>query len=162
MDIENEVGNTENQPFFSVIIPVYNRAHSIVKAIDSLFLQSYQNFEVIVVDDASTDNTKEIVTAIQNPKLKFVQNDSNQERCITRNRGISLARGQYICFLDSDDYHLPNHLELIHKEIQQQNKPVAFFFTNAWDEDSEGNRMERCCPEFEKFDANNKPFYEMF
>lgn len=141
-----------DHPFFSVIIPTYNRAHSIVRSIESILEQTFQDFEIIVVDDASTDNTSEVVSIVKNSKLKFVRNDSNKERCLTRNKGISLAKGKYICFLDSDDYHLPNHLELIYQEIQKQKEPVAFFFTNAWNEDAQGNRTERYCPDFDTID----------
>ena len=154
MSIEKEeILQGDRRPYFSVVIPTFNRAHSIEKAIESIFLQSFQDFEIIIVDDASTDNTSEVVAAISHPKLKYFRNNSNQERCITRNKGISLAEGKYIAFLDSDDYHLPDHLLLIYEEIQRQNEPVAFFFTNAYNEDSERNRTERCCPDFEKYNS---------
>ena len=141
-----------NKPFFSVIIPTYNRGHLIVKSIESLLLQTFQDFEVVIVDDASTDNTGEIIFSIKDNRISYLRNETNQERCITRNRGIEAAKGRYICFLDSDDYHLPNHLDRIHTEIKLLKEPEAFFFVNAWDEDINGNRSERCCPDFEKHD----------
>ncbi len=142
-----------NRPFFSVIIPTYNRGHLITKSIDSLLSQTFLDFEIIIVDDASTDNTGKVIHAINDDRISYILNLTNQERCITRNRGIEASNGKYICFLDSDDYHLPNHLEVIYREIKKLNEPKSFFFVNAWDEDINGNKSERCCPDYEKMDG---------
>jgi glycosyltransferase involved in cell wall biosynthesis len=139
------------QPFFSVIIPTYNRAAFIEKAVRSVLEQSFADFEVIVTDDASTDHTAEIIRAIEDPRIVYFRNPQNSERCITRNRAIALARGRYICFLDSDDYHLPDHLEKLYTEISAKNFPVALFFTNAWNEDAVNGRSPRHCPDFEAY-----------
>ena len=96
-------------PFFSVIIPVYNRAKRLPYVLQSLKEQTFQDFEVIVVDDCSTDNSLEVAQRFDMPNMRVLHNEQNRERCYTRNRGIEEARGKYICFLDSDDYHLPNH-----------------------------------------------------
>ena len=133
-------------PYFSVIIPTYNRAHSIRKAVDSVLTQSFQDFEIIIVDDASTDHTKEVVAKINDNRIHYILNSTNQERCVSRNIGVSKAKGEYICFLDSDDYHLPDHLEKLHAFIQTKKDKVAFFFTNAWNESEDGVRSERNCP----------------
>ncbi len=138
--------------YFSVIIPTFNRAHSISKAIDSVLSQTFSDFELIIVDDASTDNTEAIVASFHDNRISYVKNDKNKERCITRNRGIEMATGKYICFLDSDDYHLPDHLQKLYQLIIAKNEPEALFFTNAWNEDEHGNRTERICPDFEQFD----------
>ena len=132
--------------YFSIVIPTYNRASRIVQAIQSILTQSFQDFEIIVIDDASTDNTFQIVSEIKDDRIKYYRNETNQERCLSRNKGIELAQGTYICFLDSDDYHLPNHLETLYLAIQEKKEPVAFFFTNAWDETEDGLRSERNCP----------------
>ena len=151
MSVENEKVNEKERPFFSVIIPTFNRAHSILKSIDSVLVQTFSDFEIIVVDDSSNDNTVEVLSTIKDSRLKFVRNEKNEERCVTRNKGVELAHGKYICFLDSDDYHLPNHLESIYKKIFELKEPKAFFFVNAWDEDVLGNKTERCCPDFENY-----------
>jgi glycosyltransferase involved in cell wall biosynthesis len=114
--------------------------------------QTFTDFETIVVDDASTDCSYEIALQHPLPNKNVLRNERNQERCITRNRGIEAARGQYICFLDSDDYHLPDHLQNLHAFIQKKGEPEAFFFTNAWDETAEGIRTERHCPDLEGTD----------
>ena len=115
-------------PFFSVILPTHNRATFIGQAIDSILLQSFTNFELIIIDDGSTDNTKEVVSAF-NDKRIFYHYQENQERSIARNNGIKKAQGQYICFLDSDDYYLPNHLAVLYENIKNHNYPVALFHT---------------------------------
>lgn len=88
-------------PKVTVIIPTYNRSHLIRDAVESVLNQTYQDFELIVVDDGSTDNTKEILSVYQD-KLTYIYQD-NQGRSHARNHGIKLARGEYIAFLDSDD-----------------------------------------------------------
>jgi glycosyltransferase involved in cell wall biosynthesis len=137
-------------PFFSIIIPVYNRENRIAKAIDSILNQSYNNWELIIVDDASTDNTEKVLKIfLKDERVIYIKNSFNKERCISRNIGIEKAKGKYICFLDSDDYHLPNHLETFYNEIHLKNEPEAFFFVNAWNESEDGERTLRACPDFE-------------
>ena len=142
-------------PFFSVIIPVYNRQKYLHRGLDSLKNQTFKDFEIIIIDDASTDNSLAIANLFDWPYKQIIHNKANQERCISRNKGIAVAKGEYICFLDSDDYHLPHHLEAIHNAITVKDFPKAFFFTNAWDETEEGFRSERTCPDFEVYD----PYY---
>jgi glycosyltransferase involved in cell wall biosynthesis len=138
-------------PFFSIILPTYNRAHHLAKAVESVVAQTFTDWELIVVDDASTDNTEELVHlfAEKDARIRCLKNQINQERCISRNRGIEEASGKYICFLDSDDYHLPAHLHKLYDFIQEKGEPEAFFFSNAWDESAAGIRTERHCPDFE-------------
>lgn len=96
--------------FFSIVIPTYNRAHMIKQTLDSISLQTYQNYEIIVVDDGSTDNTEEVVLAINNPKIIY-HKKKNEERAVARNTGFELANGDYVTLLDSDDFLYPNHLQ---------------------------------------------------
>ena len=137
--------------FFSVIIPVYNRAHRLPYVLDSLKSQTFQDFETIIVDDASTDNSYQVAVDYDMHNKVVMRNEKNSERCVTRNRGIDIANGQYICFLDSDDYHLPEHLQVMHDFICKKGCPTAFFFTNVWNETEDGLRTERCCPDFENY-----------
>ena len=141
-----------NYPFFSVIIPLYNREAKIKKAIESVLNQEFQDFEIIVIDDCSRDRSSEIVLGIQDSRISLLRNETNLERCVSRNKGIHQAKGKYICFLDSDDYHLPNHLRLLHQEIIKYNEPKAFLFTNSWNETEEGTRSERTCPSIKGID----------
>lgn len=140
-------------PFFSIIIPVYNRAHRLGYVLESLKKQTFQDFETIIIDDASTDNSFQVALEFDLPNKAVIRNERNSERCITRNNGIAIAKGTYICFLDSDDYHLPDHLQVMHDFIVEKECPKAFFFTNAWDEDDNGVRSERYCPNLADYDS---------
>ena len=93
----------------SVIIPTYNRAHLVKDAVESVLNQTYQDFELIVIDDGSTDNTREVL-AVYKDKLTYIYQE-NQGRSSARNHGIELAQGEYIAFLDSDDVWFPDKLE---------------------------------------------------
>jgi glycosyltransferase involved in cell wall biosynthesis len=97
-------------PKVSVIIPTYNRAHYVTEAIQSVLNQSYKDFEIIVIDDGSTDNTREVIERLKDPRLKYFYQE-NQGVCVARNNGINVSVGEYIYFLDSDDVLLENALE---------------------------------------------------
>ena len=94
----------------SVIIPTYNRENFIKKALDSVIAQTYLNFEVIVMDDGSTDNTREVVDGYNNKKISYFYQE-NRGIAGARNAAINKSSGDYIAFLDSDDYWLPEKLE---------------------------------------------------
>lgn len=96
----------------SVVIPTFNRADSILRAVDSALRQTYTVYEVIVVDDCSADNTVEIVEAVDDYRVRVVRNDVNFGACRSRNVGIMAAEGEYIALLDSDDEWLPEKLEM--------------------------------------------------
>lgn len=112
-------------PVFSIIIPTYNRGHLIRKAISSILSQSYNQFELIVVDDGSTDNTEEVINSLADAKIKYIKT-KNAERGAARNTGIKLACGQYITFLDSDDFLYNYHLSTSYNFIVEHNDPSAF------------------------------------
>ena len=120
------IPSTSELPFFSIIITTYNRASFLPKAIDSVLKQRFAAFECIIVDDGSTDNTKTIIQQYQDPRIKYHYIE-NHERGYARNHGIQLASGQYIAFLDSDDYYKDNHLLAAQAFIQSNNQPAIFF-----------------------------------
>ncbi len=98
-------------PTISVIIPTYNGARYIRQAIDSVLAQSYSDYEIIVVDDGSTDNTAEILWPYGDRITYLYQ--SNQKLPTARNNGITASKGKYLAFLDSDDLFLPDKLHAI-------------------------------------------------
>ncbi|MFN5786662.1 MAG: glycosyltransferase family 2 protein [Flavobacteriia bacterium] len=104
-------------PFFSIILPTYNRAHFLPKAIESVLTQTFEDWEMIIVDDGSTDNTYEIVLSYNDPRVRYIYQE-NQERSAARNNGIDQATGDYICFLDSDDYYLPEKLHFYRESLE--------------------------------------------
>jgi glycosyltransferase involved in cell wall biosynthesis len=99
-------------PFFSIVIPTYNHAHFIGRCLDSLLLQTYQNWEAIVVNNFSEDNTIEIVEGYKDSRIRLVNNANGGIIAVSRNKGLSEAKGNWICFLDSDDWWYPTKLEL--------------------------------------------------
>jgi glycosyltransferase involved in cell wall biosynthesis len=118
-------------PFFSIVIPTYNRADMLENTISSIKKQTFTDWECIIIDDGSTDHTNEVVKdLIENePKIKYVF-QTNAERSAARNNGISHSRGTYICFLDSDDSFLEHHLQCLYDKIKTTKNSIALFFTN--------------------------------
>jgi len=112
-------------PFFSIIIPTYNRAHWLPKTIQSVLDQSEGDFEILVIDDGSTDNTKQVVTAIADVRVNY-HYQNNAERGAARNKGVQLARASYVHFLDSDDVFFEGHLAEARKQLTKD--PVQFYF----------------------------------
>lgn len=111
--------------FFSIIIPTYNRAGLIRRTIQSVFNQQYKKFELIVVDDGSTDGTDEVVKSFEFNNL-FYHKTANLERGAARNFGISQAKGDYITFLDSDDLLYSNYLSNANEALNKFSHPVFF------------------------------------
>jgi glycosyltransferase involved in cell wall biosynthesis len=111
----------------SIILPTYNRAQLICEAIDSILNQTYQDFQIIVVDDGSTDNTAEVLKSYI-PKIRYIQQE-NKGPGDARNRGIEDAKGKYIAFLDSDDIWMDFKLE-IQVDILERLTDVGFLFSD--------------------------------
>jgi len=98
-------------PKVSVIIPTHNRADILREAITSVLSQSFSDFEIVVVDDASRDNTSEVVRAIDDQRIKYLRHETNRGVALARNTGVLNSTGQYIAFLDDDDEWLPDKLK---------------------------------------------------
>ncbi len=96
-------------PRVSVIIPIFNRADLISESIESVFVQTYRDFEIVVVNDGSTDNTLEVLSKYEGDNVRII-NQKNQGQGIARNTGIKASKGELIAFLDSDDLWLPAKL----------------------------------------------------
>ncbi len=117
----------ENNPLVSVVIPCYNHELFVQEAIQSIINQTYKDWEVIVVDNASTDNTSEVMAKyLERGQISYVVNDKNYERSYSRNRGIQMAKGDYISLLDSDDVLYPDCLQKAAAFIAS-NPGTAFF-----------------------------------
>lgn len=110
-----------NGDLISVIIPVYNNERFFDRCIQSVIGQSYKNIEIIIINDCSTDGVEKIIKNYKNidNRIKYYKNDKNMGVGYTRNIGISYAEGEYIYFLDSDDYIEENCLKLLHSAIQE-------------------------------------------
>lgn len=114
---------------YSVVIPLYNKASHINRSIDSVLKQTNQDFEIIVVNDGSSDGGEKKVLEYNDPRIK-IHNQRNAGVSVARNKGMELSSGEYIAFLDADDEWLPNHLEEINTLIAQF--PDAKLFSTAF------------------------------
>lgn len=103
---------THPSPLVSVIMPAHNREHSLSESIQSVINQTYQHWELLVIDDRSTDGTARVVQSLANTdeRIRYLKNENKQGPAGARNWGITHANGSYISFLDSDDLWLPHHL----------------------------------------------------
>lgn len=118
-------------PEVSIIIPTYNRALLLQKAIQSVLDQTFQDFEIIVVDNYSEDNTIEDVKSFKDERIKIINIRNNGIIAKSRNRGLKESRGDYIAFLDSDDMWLPEKLEL-QVEYLRERPEYHLVYSNTW------------------------------
>jgi glycosyltransferase involved in cell wall biosynthesis len=118
-----------NSPTASVVIPTYNRAHLVLRAVRSVLDQTFADFEVIVADDASTDDTEAVVGALDDPRVRYLRCERNGGNAAARNLGWRSARGRFICFLDSDDEYRPAFLERVIDAFEQAPPEVGFLWT---------------------------------
>lgn len=95
----------------SIILPAYNAEKYLKEAIDSILAQAYTNFELIVINDGSTDKTEEIILSYQDSRIRYIKNEKNLKLIRTLNKGIGLAKGKYIARMDADDISLPHRLK---------------------------------------------------
>ncbi len=101
----------DNQPLVSIIMPSYNTADFIEESVQSVLDQTYQNWELVIVDDCSTDQTDDVISKFNDQRIIFQKNDANSGAAVSRNKAIASAKGRYIAFLDSDDLWSKEKLE---------------------------------------------------
>lgn len=102
---------------FSVVIPLYNKKHTIRECIASVLSQSYQDFELLVIDDGSTDNSFQVLSEYSDNRIRIVQ-QSNGGVSSARNLGLKLAKSKYVALLDADDLWMPDYLEKMNSFIE--------------------------------------------
>ena len=118
----------EEIPFFSVVIPLYNKQNYIEETLESVFNQTFENFEIIIVNDGSTDNSAKVLESIEDKRIRVI-NQENAGVSVARNNGIKEAKTEYICFLDADDLWQPEFLEIIYKLIDDY-KDLGLYSTS--------------------------------
>jgi teichuronic acid biosynthesis glycosyltransferase TuaG len=133
------VNNPFNNEIVSVIIPVYNSEKYIDKTIDSVLNQTYNNIEIVLVDDCSKDSSAKIINEYVEKHENIVYNllEKNSGAAVARNKALELAKGRYIAFLDSDDMWYPNKLEKQLKLMKQKNAPICYTAIEMIDENDE-------------------------
>jgi len=121
-------GRGEQQPAVSIIVPAYNAADTIVETMESALGQTFADFELLVIDDGSMDNTGEIVSSIRDPRVRLLKSVNNGPAA-SRNLGIRAASAELIAFLDADDLWLPNKLE---RQVQALNRDSEAILAYCW------------------------------
>ncbi|WP_051827328.1 glycosyltransferase family 2 protein [Metabacillus indicus] len=124
----------DKNPLISVIIPSYNRASILPRAISSVLSQTYKNLELIIVDDASTDKTEEVVTSISDERIQYIRHEKNSNGSVARNTGIKNANGDYIAFLDSDDEWDKDKLLNQYKFYKNYNEEKTVCYTAMYED----------------------------
>ncbi|MFC2157980.1 glycosyltransferase family 2 protein [Acidobacteriota bacterium] len=119
-------------PSVSVVIPTFNRAGVIERCIKSVQDQTYRDFEIVVVDDASKDNTAEVVEKIQDERIRYIKLEKNTGPSQSRNIGIEKSRGKYIAFLDDDDEWLPEKLEVQVRIFDEADEKIGAVYSAFW------------------------------
>ena len=133
----------EKSPKVSVIIPTYNQAKFINNAIESVLKQSFRDFEIIVVNDGSTDNTEAIVKGFIDFRIRYIGHSNNLGLSEARNNGIRASRGEYIALLDSDDEFLPEKLDIQAKLLQKEPSDVGVVCAWSYNIDENGNYISK-------------------
>jgi glycosyltransferase involved in cell wall biosynthesis len=133
---EEGPGTETTQSLVSIVIPAYNHAPYVAETIDSVLRQTYQNWELIIIDDGSTDATPEIIQRYSDPRIRAYRQE-NRGLSATLNRGIELARGQYFAFLPSDDIYEPDKLA-VQVPVLEENPTVGVVFSWQTVIDTEG------------------------
>ncbi len=126
-------------PKISVIIPTYNRRHLLPFAIQSILDQTYTDFEIIVVDDASTDGTKEVLSRFKDKRIRYIRHGENRGISAARNTGIHASKGDFVAFLDDDDTHLPGKLMSQLNIIESSDLNVGLVYVGIQYVDEYGN-----------------------
>lgn len=121
-------------PFFSIIVPVYNRMEPLRICLESLLKQNFTSYEIVVVDDGSTMDIESIINDLDNDIIRYYKKE-NGERGAARNYGAEKARGMYLNFFDSDDYALPNHLSVAYT-VASHDEPKVFNLAYAWTDEN--------------------------
>ena len=130
------------QDLVSIVMPSYNTGRFIAESIQSVINQTYQNWELLIVDDCSTDNTDEVVAGFSDVRIKYFKNEKNSGAAVSRNKALREAQGRWIAFLDSDDLWMPEKLD----------KQIAFM---------ENGGYSFSCTARETIDEESKPLGEI-
>ena len=136
------MGARLDMPYFSIVIPTYNRGFVLDRTLASCLVQTFSDFEIIIVDDGSEDDTAAVVARRGDPRVVY-ERQSNAGASAARNRGASLARGAWLAFLDSDDEFLPRKLETFHAAIESAGGPRAVWYSPLYFYRGAGNHMRK-------------------
>ena len=158
----------DEEPLVSIITCTYNRAHLLPRAINSILNQTYTNYELLIVDDGSTDNTRENMKAFQDERIKYHRHECNRGVLAAKNTGFNLAKGKYLCTLDDDDVFLPGTLEIAVKTLERlSTQGIKILWSDCIDAESEqfsNTRRQEGIVAYEEFLCNKVigDYFNMF
>lgn len=152
MSVNEPQENTS--PLVSVVIPSYNRAQYIPATLDSVLAQSFEDFEIVFVDDGSTDETKSILDSYiqKDPRVRYIWQE-NSERAVARTNGINNSQGKYVCLVDSDDLWYPDKLAKQVKTMEE-NSWVVFSYASVNRIDFDNNKLPIASRQHDGFSGN--------
>jgi glycosyltransferase involved in cell wall biosynthesis len=140
--------------FFSIVLPVYNREKVISKAVQSVLNQSYFDWELLIVDDCSTDSTINEIQKYRDSRIRLFRNSINSGPAVSRNWGIKVSKGEVICFLDSDDSYYPDFLTRSKELLDASRDNIGFTWTGLEVKYRDSVKIEVWEPEI-----NESPYY---
>lgn len=140
--MNEHVASRPAKPAVTVVIPTFNRASEVVRAIRSVLGQTCQDWELIVVDDCSTDGTEQAVRAFSDNRITYIRHDRNRRGGAARNTGIRHAQGEYVAFLDSDDEWLPEKLQKELEVLRNSDPAVGLVYTGKMILDESGRVLK--------------------
>lgn len=134
------ISGVMDKPFFTVVIPTHNRSTLLKRAIESVLTQTFENFELIVVDDRSTDDTASVVKSFSDFRIRYMMNTRIRGACGARNLGIFAAKGKWVAFLDDDDEWLPEKLNSQYKLLQKADRSIGMICSDYAIQKGKGQR----------------------
>ena len=119
----------ERPPLVSIVIPVYNGEKYLAECLDSVFAQTYSNWELVIINDGSSDGTENVILRYQDKRIKYLPNHTNKGIIFSLNRGLQESNGVYIARLDADDVALPSRIE---KQVEFLTKNPEYVMCTSW------------------------------
>jgi glycosyltransferase involved in cell wall biosynthesis len=125
---QNHAHNEEAAPLVTFVVPCYKLAHLLQECVNSILEQTYANFEVLIMDNCSPDNTPEVARSFQDPRVKHIRNETNIGHLRNFNKGVSTASGKYVWLLSADDSLKSPHVLERFVGVMEQNPRVGYVF----------------------------------
>ena len=140
----------EQAPLVSIVLPVYNGEKYLAESLDSVLAQTYQNWELVIINDGSTDGTENLIFRLSDKRIKYLPNDGNKGIIFSLNRGLQVSNGVFIARLDADDIALPTRIE---KQVEFLSENVDYNLCGSYFQtiDSNGQLLKNV-----RFPANNR------
>jgi glycosyltransferase involved in cell wall biosynthesis len=147
--------NKGRGPLVSVVVPCYKFGHLLPECVSSILAQTYQNFEVLIMDNCSPDNTPEVAQSFGDPRLRYIRNESNIGHLRNFNKGITMSRGKYVLLVHADDFLVNSRLLERFVGVMERNPQVGYVFSRAVELNGTELAFTDCGPEDQIFDRSS-------